>query len=97
MAAALPKSLVKLIPPITVDATTTINPHPTTLYRALSRLPRDGIGARLAQCRWDAKGIHGSYWEVTRTKLKLDGTHGKAWGRLVWKGKRADSSFRNSR
>ncbi|KIM25620.1 hypothetical protein M408DRAFT_331149 [Serendipita vermifera MAFF 305830] len=87
MASGLPKALAQLIPATTYDATTTIFPHPTTLYRTLSRLPKDGVGARVAQRRWTAKGIEGSYWEVTKIRLKPDGQHGKAWGRLVWKGK----------
>lgn len=86
MAANLPKAISKLIPATTFDATTTVFPHPTTLYRTLSRLPKDGVGSRLAQRRWDAKGIQESYWEVTRTRLKPDGAHGKAWGRLIWRG-----------
>lgn len=86
MASGLPKALAQLIPITTYDATTTIFPHPTTLYRTLSRLPKDGVGARVTQRRWAAKGIEGSYWEVTRIKLKPDGQHGKAWGKLVWKG-----------
>ena len=87
MASGLPKALAQLIPAATYDATTTIFPYQTALYRTLSRLPRDGVGARVTQRRWAAKGIEGSYWEVTRTKLKDDGRHGKAWGRLVWRGK----------
>jgi small subunit ribosomal protein S34 len=89
---SIPKAFAKLMPEQATqfDSTTTIFPHPTTLFRTLSRLPRDGVGSRVAQRRWDAKGIHGSYWEVTKTKLKLseDGkmAHGKAWGRLIWKG-----------
>ena len=86
MASGLPKALAQLIPATTYDATTTIFPHPTTLYRTLSRLPKDGVGARVTQRRWAAKGIEGSYWEVTRMKLKPDAQHGKAWGKLVWKG-----------
>ncbi|PVF93196.1 hypothetical protein CPB86DRAFT_809085 [Serendipita vermifera] len=90
---SIPKAIAKLIPEQATqfDSTTTIFPHPTTLFRTLSRLPRDGVGSKLAQRRWDAKGIHGCYWEVTKTRLKLgeDGkmAHGKAWGRLTWKGK----------
>lgn len=29
---------------------------------------------------------HLCYWEVTRVRLKDEGRHGKAWGRLVWRG-----------
>ncbi|KAG6335039.1 hypothetical protein ID866_4041 [Astraeus odoratus] len=62
-----------------------------TLYQVLSRYPQDGVGQIVHQCRWAQKGIHGSYWKVTRTKLKLEGSHGKAWGKLVWKGKMLSS------
>lgn len=27
-----------------------------------------------------------SYWKVTRVSLKEDGKHGKAWGKLIWRG-----------
>ncbi|KIM67847.1 hypothetical protein SCLCIDRAFT_1209980 [Scleroderma citrinum Foug A] len=57
------------------------------LCQVLSRYPRDGVGKVVHQSRWSQKGIHGCYWQVTRTQLKLEGKHGKAWGRLVWKGK----------
>ncbi|KAI6004028.1 hypothetical protein EDD15DRAFT_2156706 [Pisolithus albus] len=65
---------------------------PATLCQVLSRYPRDGVGQIVHQSRWPLKGIHGSYWQVTRTKLKLEGKHGKAWGRLVWKGKMVSQS-----
>ncbi|KAG8903830.1 hypothetical protein FRB99_002681 [Tulasnella sp. 403] len=56
-----------------------------SLYQVLSVLPKDGIGARVAQSRWENKGIKDTYWEVTRVRLKDEGKHGKAWGKLVWK------------
>lgn len=30
---------------------------------------------------------HLCYWEITKVRLKDGGNHGKAWGRLVWRGK----------
>ncbi|KAL1946595.1 hypothetical protein VTO73DRAFT_14699 [Trametes versicolor] len=78
---ALRKLLPSKLPP-------SLSPHPGSLYEVLSRYPQDGVGQRVYQTRWGAKGIEGSYWEVTRTKLKAEGQHGKAWGVLVWKGKR---------
>ncbi|KIO19880.1 hypothetical protein M407DRAFT_246026 [Tulasnella calospora MUT 4182] len=57
------------------------------LYQVLSSLPKDGVGARITQARWEKKGIQDSYWEITRVRLKAEGNHGKAWGKLVWKGK----------
>ena len=57
-----------------------------SLYSVLSRYPKDGAGQRIHQTRWSMKGIADSYWLVTRTKLKQEGQHGKAWGKLVWRG-----------
>ncbi|KAF8529249.1 hypothetical protein BU17DRAFT_37295 [Hysterangium stoloniferum] len=56
------------------------------LYQTLSLLPKDGVGSYVAQARWAAKGIPSCYWYVTRVKLKDGGLHGKAWGRLFWRG-----------
>ncbi|KAI0034101.1 hypothetical protein K488DRAFT_10332, partial [Vararia minispora EC-137] len=57
------------------------------LYEVLSRQVHDGIGTTVYQKRWTGKNIVGSYWRVTQVTLKDRGTRGKAWGRLVWKGK----------
>lgn len=81
--AALPRALAGLVPKTTSDA---ISDKPRTLYQTLSRLPKDGIGARVFQTRWQSRGIEGCFWEVTRVTLKLEGKHGKAWGKLVWRG-----------
>lgn len=64
----------------------TLSNSPSSLYQVLSRFPQDGVGQRVYQTRWGMKGFPECYWEVTRTKLKLEGKHGKAWGRLVWRG-----------
>ncbi len=89
-------------------------PH-KNLYQLLSSLPNDGVGAKVRQRRWAAKGLdvphevdlkqhlaqvhanggmkkqdgegHLCYWEITKVRLKDGGKHGKAWGRLVWRGK----------
>ncbi|KDQ07737.1 hypothetical protein BOTBODRAFT_166639 [Botryobasidium botryosum FD-172 SS1] len=58
-----------------------------TLYQVLAKLPENGVGARVTQRRWAAKGIEGSFWEVTRVRLKDEGKHGKVWGKLVWRGR----------
>ena len=79
----LPPSLKKLIPPSTVAQ---ISNQPRNLYQTLSRLPKDGVGSRVFQTRWQSKGIEGCFWEITRVSLKMEGTHGKAWGKLVWRG-----------
>ena len=83
------------------------NAH-ATLPQLLASLPSSGVGAKIRQRRWLAKGLDvpagqalsgpvpreeraqageaGCYWLVTRTQLKERGKHGKAWGRLVWRG-----------
>ncbi|PWN96039.1 hypothetical protein FA09DRAFT_321671 [Tilletiopsis washingtonensis] len=91
------------------------NPH-ATLPQLLASLPSSGVGAKIRQRRWAAKGLDvpagqalsgpipreeraqageaGCYWLVTRTQLKQGGKHGKAWGRLVWRGKQVTPSDR---
>ena len=64
----------------------TLSNSPSSLCQVLSRFPQDGVGQRVYQTRWGVKGFPECYWEVTRTKLKLEGKHGKAWGHLVWRG-----------
>ncbi|KIM83821.1 hypothetical protein PILCRDRAFT_414825 [Piloderma croceum F 1598] len=73
-------SFLPQLPPPSLDTRT------GNLYQVLSRYPQDGVGIRVSQTRWGQKGISNSYWLVTRTKLKLEGQHGKAWGKLYWKG-----------
>ncbi|KAL4075745.1 hypothetical protein J3A83DRAFT_4222599 [Scleroderma citrinum] len=77
---AILELLPKELPP-------SLQSKPGNLYQVLSRYPRDGVGQIVHQTRWSQKGIHGCFWQVTRTNLKLEGQHGKAWGRLTWKGK----------
>ncbi|KAH9977991.1 hypothetical protein BGW80DRAFT_1285270 [Lactifluus volemus] len=74
----------KLLPKKLPSGLTT---KPANLFQVLSRYPTDGVGQRVHQTRWTAKRIVDCYWVITRTSLKNDGTHGKAWGRLVWRGK----------
>ena len=57
-----------------------------TLYQTLAHLPQDGVGSRVRQVRWDRLNRHNTYWEITRVKLKNDGTNGKAWGKFIYKG-----------
>src|SRR3954447_11284111 len=64
----------------------TLNRQPGNLYEVLSRTPGDGIGKRVYQTRWRTKAITNCYWQITRARLKCEGKHGKAWGKLYWKG-----------
>lgn len=79
VAQAIQKLLPSSLPP-------SLSSRPGRLYAVLSRYSKDGVGQRVHQTRWGMKGMEDCYWEVTRAKMKLGGTHGKAWGRLVWKG-----------
>ncbi|KAJ1308607.1 hypothetical protein OPQ81_004305 [Rhizoctonia solani] len=58
-----------------------------SLFAVLSRLPNDGLGQRVTQARWGAKGIQDSYYTVTRVRLRANGKTGDARGTLTWKGK----------
>ncbi|KAF9247129.1 hypothetical protein BU15DRAFT_39120 [Melanogaster broomeanus] len=81
---AASRAILKLLPtPLPPSLRTT----PANIFQVLSRYPDSGVGQKIHQIRWSEKGIDGCYWEVTRTKLKLAGSHGKVWGRLVWRGK----------
>ncbi|KZP03817.1 hypothetical protein FIBSPDRAFT_1055071 [Athelia psychrophila] len=69
------------------QAPPSLDKRAATLPQVLSRYPNDGVGVKVHQCRWGHKGIANSYYLVTRSQLKLEGKHGKAWGKLYWKGK----------
>ena len=79
MTSALKSLLPKQPPP-------SLYSRPGSLYEVLARYPKDGVGQHVHQTRWGYKNIVGSYWVVTRSKLKQEGLHGKAWGQLYWKG-----------
>lgn len=83
MASNITSALKRLLPEPLPSSLLT---RPATLYEVLSRYPNDGVGQRVHQTRWYKKGLGDCYWEVTRTRLKLEGQHGKAWGKLVWRG-----------
>ncbi|KAG7096648.1 hypothetical protein E1B28_004064 [Marasmius oreades] len=82
---AIPHSLQKLLPkrlPPSLAPT-----RSGTLYEILSKTPSGGVGKHVHQTRWSKKKIPDCFWVVTRTKFKCEGKHGKAWGKLVWRGK----------
>lgn len=81
----LPKPLLSLLSKESIDLLTNFN-RPRKLHETLSRMPNDGVGARVHQTRWSSKGIEGCYWEILRVKLRREGTRGDVWGRLVWRG-----------
>ncbi|PAV20524.1 hypothetical protein PNOK_0315100 [Pyrrhoderma noxium] len=82
----LPRALLNLVDK-SISENLTNNAKPSNLFETLSRLPDDGVGSRVHQTRWSSKGIEGCYWEISRVRLEHEGTRGKAWGRLVWRGK----------
>ena len=61
---------------------------PMSLPQLLSMHRGDGVGLSVHQTRWSKKGIPGSYYKITRAKLKGEGEKvtGKVWGCLIWKG-----------
>lgn len=83
-ASAFAQTLKKLVP--TKGLPPVLKPRCGNLYEVLSRTPTGGIGMEVHQTRWSEKNIPNCYWVITRSQFKLQGTHGKAWGRLHWKG-----------
>ncbi|KAL0563687.1 hypothetical protein V5O48_018378 [Marasmius crinis-equi] len=79
---SLQKLLPKKLPPSLLPSSTS-----DSLYSLLSKTPTGGVGKHVHQTRWSKKQIPGCYWVVTRTQFKCEGKHGKAWGKLVWRGK----------
>ncbi|THV05449.1 hypothetical protein K435DRAFT_961200 [Dendrothele bispora CBS 962.96] len=80
VAHSLQKLLPKSLPPA-------LQNNPGNLYQVLSRSPSGGVGKHVHQLRWSQNGIEDCYWIVTRSKFKGEGNHGRAWGKLVWRGK----------
>ncbi|KAJ6539052.1 hypothetical protein B0H19DRAFT_1002046 [Mycena capillaripes] len=80
----LARSLQRLLP--TKSLPPALKHHPANLYEVLSRTPSP-IGKEIHQIRWSEKHISESFWRVTRVQFKCNGTHGRAWGQLYWKGK----------
>ncbi|ESK93718.1 hypothetical protein Moror_1416 [Moniliophthora roreri MCA 2997] len=80
----LSRTLQKLLPKKLPPSLTTPKGN---LFEVLSKTASGGVGKHVYQTRWSRKQISDSYWVVTRTKLKCEGKHGKAWGKLVWRGK----------
>ncbi|EJD54070.1 hypothetical protein AURDEDRAFT_110704, partial [Auricularia subglabra TFB-10046 SS5] len=78
----LPEAAAKLVPELRV-----LQGGNGTLYEVLSRLPMNGVGSKVLETRWSRKQFKDCYWVVTRARLKCEGQHGKAYGRLVWNGK----------
>lgn len=75
---SLQRLLPQALPPV-------LKHHPANIYQVLSRTP-NAVGKEVHQIRWSEKQISDSFWRVTRAQFKCNGTHGKAWGQLYWKG-----------
>ena len=80
------QSLRRLLPLKKSQLPPALRPQTGNLYQILSRTPTGGVGTEVHQLRWSEKQISDSYWVITRSKFKCGGNHGKAWGRLYWKG-----------
>lgn len=109
---SLPSLLTSHIDPDTLPSPLAPSKKSKTLYEHLASLPNNGVGTRVRQVKWAARGIdipwgkefpgpiadpsrrkqynHLCYWEITKARIKWTGEnktpHGKAWGRLVWRG-----------
>ncbi|KDR83437.1 hypothetical protein GALMADRAFT_219263 [Galerina marginata CBS 339.88] len=83
---ALTNTIRRLLPIKAAELPPVLRPGSGNLYEVLSRTPSGGVGAEVHQTRWSHKNITNSYWVITRSRFKSEGKHGKAWGRLYWKG-----------
>uniref|UniRef100_A0A8H8CJQ7 Uncharacterized protein n=1 Tax=Psilocybe cubensis TaxID=181762 RepID=A0A8H8CJQ7_PSICU len=86
MSATISQTITRRLPLKSVALPPTLKPGKGNLYEVLSRTPTGGVGTEVYQTRWSAKNILGCYWLVTRSVFKDEGKHGRAWGRLYWKG-----------
>ncbi|KAF8901641.1 hypothetical protein CPB84DRAFT_1815101 [Gymnopilus junonius] len=86
-ATSVANTIKRLLPVKASELPPVLRPSSGNLYEVLSRTPSGGIGTEIHQTRWTNKNIGDSYWVVTSSQFKCEGKHGKAWGRLYWKGK----------
>lgn len=86
MSATISQTITRRLPLKSVALPPVLKPSKGNLYEVLSRTPAGGVGAEVYQTRWSQKSIMDSYWVVTRSVFKDEGKHGRAWGRLYWKG-----------
>ncbi|CAA7260245.1 unnamed protein product [Cyclocybe aegerita] len=86
-AASISQTIKRILPLKKSDLPPVLRKSTGNLYQVLSRTPTGGVGLEVHQTRWSHKQISESYWKVTRSQFKCEGKHGKAWGRLYWKGK----------
>ena len=83
---AVTQALKRFVPLKKSDLPPVLKVTTGSLYQVLSRTPSGGVGTEVHQTRWSQKQISDSYWVITRSKFKDEGQHGKAWGKLYWKG-----------
>jgi len=83
---AVTQALRRFVPLKKCDLPPVLKVTTGNLYQVLSRTPSGGVGTEVHQTRWSQKQISDSYWVITRSKFKDEGQHGKAWGKLYWKG-----------
>jgi hypothetical protein len=97
MTSVVEKAIRALLPSVLPPS---LSQNAGNLYQVLSRTPANSAGKKVYQTRWRAKDIKGCYWLVKRTQFKCEGKHGKAWGKLYWKGEsdlRLSIIFNNER
>jgi small subunit ribosomal protein S34 len=55
-----------------------------SLFQILNGLRYFGVGSKVTRSIYK---FPETYWIVTRVQLSKDQMHGKAWGRMVWRGR----------
>jgi small subunit ribosomal protein S34 len=62
-----------------------------SLFQILNGLRYFGVGSKVTR---NIYRFPETYWIVTRVQLSKDQLHGKAWGRMVWRGRLKDEEER---
>jgi small subunit ribosomal protein S34 len=57
---------------------------PQALFNVVNGLRHFGVGAKVTRSIYK---FPDTYWILTKVKLSKDQSHGKAWGRLIWRGR----------
>jgi len=65
--------------------------HPTSLFKIINGLRYFGVGTKVTRSIYK---FPETYWVVTRVMLSKDQSHGKVYGKMVWRGRPKEAEER---
>ena len=65
--------------------------HPTSLFKIINGLRHFGVGTKVTRSIYK---FPETYWVVTRVMLSKDQSHGKVYGKMVWRGRPKEAEER---